>query len=230
MSDIQRSAIEMGSKLFKQLSKHSESVVDRTERWATGLTGIVAENNDPENQHRVKVIIPSIDENETYDEWVRSLNFCLGDGFGTVFIPPVGSEVVLFGTLGEKYNLFYASLYNEEMQNSSFLNKDKAGIHAPKDLYLIAQLTAKILARNIEIKAEQSVFILGENIKSEASQLNELKGNQVKVEGNQISLSGSTVTMHGDGSVTISASGQVSISGGAVIIEGRPVRKVGPPI
>jgi hypothetical protein len=217
-------------KLHREMTKRTKSVIDDTERWATGLTGIVAENNDPENQHRVKVIIPSIDENETYNEWVRQMVFCMGDGFGSVFIPPVGSEVVLFGTLGEKYNLFYASLYNEEMQISSFLNKDNAGIHAPKNLYLIAELTAKILARNIEIKAEQLVHIIGENIKSEASQLNEVKGNQVKIEGNQISVSGSTVTMHGDGSMTISASGSVSISGSSVSIEGRPVRKVGPPI
>jgi Type VI secretion system/phage-baseplate injector OB domain len=216
--------------LFKQMSKNSESVVDRTERWATGLTGIVAENNDPENQHRVKVIIPSIDENETYDEWVRQFVFCLGDGFGSVFIPPVGSEVVLFGTLGEKYNLFYASVYNEEMKISSQLSKDIAGIHAPKSLYFIAAEFLKNLAQNILIKAEQLVNIIGENIKSEASQLNELKGSQVKIDGNQISLSGSTITMNSDGSVTISANGQVSISGGSVKIENRLVKKIGPPI
>jgi hypothetical protein len=221
----------MKRQIYREITKRTESVIDNNERWMTGVTGIVAENNDPENQHRVKVIIPSIDENETYDEWVRQMVFCMGDGFGSVFIPPVGSEVVLFGTLGEKYNLFYASLYNEEMQISSVLNKDKAGIHAPKDLYLIAELTAKILARNIAIKAEQLVNIVGENIKSEASQLNEVKGNQVKIDGNQISVSGSTVTIHSDGSMTISASGSVSISAtGSVSIQGRPVRKLGPPI
>ena len=52
-----------------------------------GVTAIVAENQDPELQHRVKVVIPSIDEDMVFDEWARQMVFCLGNGFGTAFIP-----------------------------------------------------------------------------------------------------------------------------------------------
>lgn len=210
------------AKLRDQLNKRSREIVNEDGRWLMGVPAIVAENDDPERQHRVKVVIPSIDEVQVYDEWARQLVFCLGDGFGTVFIPPIGSEVVLFGQLGEKYNLFYASLYNEEMAISSQLGKTKPGIHSPADLVLIAEMTAKILAENIEINAEQLVKVLGNNVKSEASQMNEVKGSTV-------TINGATVSIAGDGSISISG-GNVSISGSAVTIEGRAVRKVGPPI
>lgn len=114
-------------------------------RWLTAEIGIVAVNEDPERQHRVKVIIPSIDEEKVFDDWARQMVFCMGNGYGSVFIPPVGSEVVLFGGLGQKYNLFYAGLYNEEMQIAAdFENSTMSGFRVPGDLKIMADLDMQL--------------------------------------------------------------------------------------
>ena len=81
------------------------------------IEGIVAENEDPEHQHRIKVIIPLLDEYRVRDEWVRQAGcYVGGPGFGSFYMPPIGSEVVLFGRLGQKYNLYYLSVYNEDFR------------------------------------------------------------------------------------------------------------------
>ena len=129
--------------------------------WLMGVTGRVAENEDPERQHRVKVLIPSIDEDVVYDEWARQMVFCLGNGYGSFFIPPVGSEVVLFGQLGQKFNLFYASVYNEEMQIAAdFEDSTVSGFRVPGDLKMIADLDAQLRAGRLAIEVDSQINIV----------------------------------------------------------------------
>lgn len=241
------------SKLYRESKKGMKQAIAEDGNWLMGVPAIVADNKDPERQHRVRVIIPSIDEDMIFDEWARQFVFCLGNGFGSAFIPPKGSEVVLFGQLGQKFNLFYASLYNEEMfVPEGFDDENTVGVHAPQNLTFIAEELAKMQAKNIELIAAQVAKILAENIEATAQQkisLNaqtieavaeqsaKLKGSSATVEasgtallkGGQVNVNGSTITMSGNGSISISG-GSISISGGSVTIEGRPVRKVGPAI
>ena len=197
------------SKLYRESTKNSKNAIAENGNWMTGVTGIVADNDDPERQHRVRVIIPSIDEDMIYDEWARQMVFCLGDGYGTAFIPPKGSEVVLFGQLGQKYNLFYASLYNEEMAVPEGFDSEKtAGIHAPKDLKLIAEEKETLKAKNIEINAAQLA----------------------EMEALQIKIGGTTLSIDGSGIVTIKGTTVAISSTAALTLEGRVVSKFGPPI
>jgi hypothetical protein len=196
------------SKLFKEIVKGGKKAVAENGGWLMAESAIVADNNDPENQHRVRLIIPSIDEDLIFDEWARQLVFCLGNGFGSAFIPPKGSEVIVFGQLGQKYNLFYASVYNEEMMMpEDFENEMSVGIHAPGNLTLIAEEVAKILAQNVELAAEESA----------------------KIEGNQIQLEGGQITVNSEGSISITG-GNVMISGDSVKIFNRMVNPTGPTI
>lgn len=233
--------------LLAKTKRSAQTAIAEDGKWLTGVPAIVADNQDPEQQHRVRVIIPSIDEDLVFDEWARQMVFCLGNGFGSAFLPPKGSEVVLFGQLGQKYNLFYASLYNEEMlMPEGYPDEMTVGIHAPGNLIFIAEQlakiqaqnieaiaeqVAKILANNVEITAQQNVEISGNNIKAEAQQLAEVKGSQVNLDANnQMTVHGSTVTVNSDGSITISASGGVQITGSSIKLFGRTVNQVGPPI
>lgn len=126
-----------------------------------GVAAIVAENEDPERQHRVKVVIPSIDEDIVYDEWARQMVFCMGQGYGSVFIPPVGSEVVLFGQLGQKFNLFYASVYNEEMEIAAdFEDSTISGFRVPGDLAMIADLDMQLRAGRLAIEVDGQINIV----------------------------------------------------------------------
>lgn len=149
------------SKAYKAFSKGAKRDINNTMPWLIAETGIVADNDDPDRQHRVKLIIPSIDENMVFDDWARQMVFCLGNGYGSVFVPPVGSEVVVFGQLGQKYNLFYAGLYNEEMQVAAdFEDSTVSGFRVPGDLKMIADLDAQIRAGRISIEADTQINIV----------------------------------------------------------------------
>ncbi len=209
---------------LKQSNRAAKKVIAADGRWLMGESAIVADNDDPERQHRVRVIIPSIDEDMIYDQWARQMVFCLGDGYGSAFIPPKNSEVALFGQLGQKYNLFYASLYNEEMlMPSGFADENNVGIKAPENLTFIAEKVAKILAENFEAIAEQSAKMKGESATVEATATALLKGATINVNGTTISINAS-------GAISIHGAVVAITSTGSVTIEGRMVNKAGPPI
>lgn len=129
--------------------------------WMFGVHAIVADNDDSEKQHRIRCLIPSIDEDFIYDEWVRPFVFNLGNGYGSFFLPPKGAEVVLFGYLGQKHNLYYASLYSEEMLvPPDFEDETTAGFRAPGDFKLITELDFQIRGGRIEIEADSVINII----------------------------------------------------------------------
>lgn len=148
-------------KLFNEIRREAKSTVESEGAWLIGETGIVAENEDPERQHRVKVLIPAIDENLVFDDWVRQMVFCMGNGYGSVFIPPIGSEVVLFGQLGQKFNLFYAGVYNEEMQIAEdFEDSTVSGMRVPGDFKIIADLDGQLRAGRWSLEADSQINIV----------------------------------------------------------------------
>lgn len=219
--------------LFGEMKRAGRAAVTESGAWLMGVPAIVADNADPERQHRVKLIIPSIDEAMVYDEWARQMVFCLGDGFGSAFIPPKGSEVVAFGQLGQKHNLFYASLYNEEMKvPPNMENEMSVGFRAPAALTVIATTLLKLLGQNILAEAEQLATFKGNNADVIAAATARIIGADVQATAsNQMSINGATVTINSDGSMTIHGGGSVAISaGGTLTLEGRPVNKSGPSI
>lgn len=213
----------MSKRLYSEANQAGANAIAEDGRWLMGVPAIVADNQDPEQQHRVRVVIPSIDEDLIFDEWARQMVFCLGNGYGSAFIPPQGSEVVLFGQLGQKFNLFYASLYNEDfLMPENFSDEMTVGIHAPGNLKFIAEQTANIIAHDYEEIIGQSAQLSAMNIESNAADSN-------KITGNSIQLEGATVTINGDGSIDING-GNVTIDGDSVKIHGRTVLQTGPPI
>ena len=148
------------SKLFKKAVIGKRETIETEERWFSAVPGIVADNEDPERQHRIRVIIPSIDESLIFDEWVRPLAFCMGNGYGAVFIPPLDTEVVLFGTFGEKYNLFYVPTYSEEMIiPPDFEDETVSGFRVPGDFKQIVELDMQLRAGRIDIEADEIIKI-----------------------------------------------------------------------
>jgi len=119
------------------MARQAEDATDL--RWVEGLEAYVGVNEDPEFQHRVKVVIPVLDEHRVFDKWVRSLGaFVLGPGYGSFFVPPIDTEVILFSRLGQKHNLFYFPVYNEDIiVPADFRDPAICGIRAPGDLRFI---------------------------------------------------------------------------------------------
>jgi hypothetical protein len=135
----------------------------------TGVEAIVAINIDPENQHRIKVVIPMIDENLIFDKWVRPMGVDVGEpGFGSFFVPALKSEVILCGRLGQKHNLFYESSYNEDFEVApDFRNEDGAsgggtvcGVRSPGDMKLIAEHDMQLRMGRAHIEADATIRLL----------------------------------------------------------------------
>jgi hypothetical protein len=103
------------------------------------VPAIVADNEDPEYQHRIKVIIPIIDEEEVQDDWVRQKGGLAGsNGYGFFFVPAKGSLVVLSGEFGQGENLYYECVYSEvSLVPGDFPDESVSGIRVPGDLKLI---------------------------------------------------------------------------------------------
>ncbi len=206
---------------YKDTNKGAKNAIAEDGRWLIAESAIVADNKDPERQHRIRVIIPSIDEDMIYDQWIRPMAFCVGDGFGSVFIPPKGAEVFITGALGQKFNLFYSQTYNEEMFIPSELSKDVFGIHVPKDLLFIADENAELRGANAKVQAAQLAEIIGGQVSIEGGQVTINADGSITISGGSIAISG--------GSIAIS-SGNVTIGGGNLKLHGRTVNPVGGPI
>jgi hypothetical protein len=85
------------------------------ENWFVAIPGIVAINEDPEHQDRIKCVIPYIDEDVIHDKWIDSLVRFVGpEGYGDSHRPALGTEVILFGRSGQPHNIFYVSRFNED--------------------------------------------------------------------------------------------------------------------
>jgi hypothetical protein len=146
------------SKFYQMLARGARKSAEQDDRWVVALPAIVADNRDPERQHRIRVVIPDIDENLMFEDWVRQLSFYVGPpGYGAFFLPAKGSEVVLFGQLGQKHNLFYISVFNEDFPiPPDFADETAAGIRVPADFKLLAEADTQINSGRILLKAEKS--------------------------------------------------------------------------
>lgn len=129
--------------------------------WFSAVPGIVAINIDPEHQHRIKVIIPAVDENMIFDKWIDRMVIWTGpQGYGDYHPPSRGSEVLLFGRMGQKHNLFYISRYNEDYLQPEELRGDEVrGFKTDGDYLSIADRDYEVRARNIILKADDSLRI-----------------------------------------------------------------------
>jgi Type VI secretion system/phage-baseplate injector OB domain len=127
--------------------------------WVSGLEAIVAVNEDPEHQHRIKVVIPEIDEHVIYDKWVRRIALFVGaQGYGDFHVPEIGSEVILFGRFAEKHNLFYAPVYNEDfIVPPDFASSAVRGFRTDGDYKQIVELDHDLRAGRMNVEVDSTI-------------------------------------------------------------------------
>lgn len=131
------------------------------DRWFSGVEGIVAVNEDPKRRGRVKVIIPLVSEEEVYDVWARRVQlFVGGPGYGDFHPPELNTEVVLWGRMGDPYNLFYAPLYNEDFPvPSEFQDTAVRGLRTDGDYLLIVDGDLFLRAGRIVMESSSTIRI-----------------------------------------------------------------------
>lgn len=81
-------------------------------RFPGVVPGIVSDNDDPEQQGRVKVKLPWLDDDYATD-WCRMVHFGAGDDRGALFIPEVDDEVLVAFEQGDPRRAYVVgALYN----------------------------------------------------------------------------------------------------------------------
>ena len=116
----------MNTDLFRQLTTRSDPV----ERFYGVVVGIVTNNQDPENMHRVKVQFPWLD-GSTESHWARVATPMAGKKRGLYFLPEVDDEVVVAFEHGSiDYPYVIGSLWNGKdtppESNSDHQNNNRA--------------------------------------------------------------------------------------------------------
>lgn len=103
-----------------------------TDRRYYGLVeALVAEVDDPEHEGRVKLRFPWFDGGVAISDWCRVAQLYAGDGYGSLFVPEKGDEVLAAFVHGDmRFPVVLGGLYN---------GKDKPPSHhaADKDQKLI---------------------------------------------------------------------------------------------
>jgi type VI secretion system (T6SS) baseplate-like injector VgrG len=99
--------------IHDELQKERREQVQREAPFMC-VPAIVAVNEDPEFLHRIKVIIPHLDQEQVYDDWVWQMGGAAGaKGYGDVALPALGQEVMLFSEWGQGERMFFLAVFNE---------------------------------------------------------------------------------------------------------------------
>lgn len=85
-----------------------------TGRWYGVYPALVSDNQDPDGQGRVRVVLPwAPDGSERYDAWARLATMMAGDDRGTWFIPEIDDEVLVsFGAGSPDHPYVVGALWN----------------------------------------------------------------------------------------------------------------------
>lgn len=78
------------AELFKSLFEFG---LEQTGMYYSVYRGIVADNDDPENLQRLKLIIPQISGNQQYEYWAFPVGVFYGKGYGIQILPKKGDVV-----------------------------------------------------------------------------------------------------------------------------------------
>lgn len=144
----------MRNRNLYSLTGGKENTGEIRDQWVGAIPGIVAVNEDPEYQDRVKAIIPMIDESRICDKWIRRLNGWVGpEGYGDHHPPALNSEIAIFGVQGEDHNLVYLPVYNEDFLVPEELRpQDVKGFKHDKDY-------KQLIGRDLETRVERDYEI-----------------------------------------------------------------------
>jgi uncharacterized protein involved in type VI secretion and phage assembly len=199
----------------------------------TMVIGIVTNNNDPEQQGRVRVKYPSLSDSEE-SAWARVVTMSAGNQRGIYMLPQPDEEVVVAFENGDPRRPFViGSLFNGKDKPGSELllndrkggfavvSKDKAMIHTTDELSFKSDK-----GMVIEVNNDQEHKVKG-NIKTQADSQVEMKaGTTYKLEaGSSMTIKGASITVEASASLTlkgatvdVQASGPLNLKGSIINI------------
>ncbi len=140
--------------MARRLSKHvtttragRAAAAAARDNWMIAAEATVTDNVDPAGLHAVKVRLDVIEESGTPDQWATALVPWVGAaGYGPSQAPEVGSEVLLFGRLGERHTLFYLSRFNEDFQTPAEFADGSRGFKNDRVTRLLGDLLVQVIS------------------------------------------------------------------------------------
>jgi uncharacterized protein involved in type VI secretion and phage assembly len=173
-----------------------------------GLYPGIAENVvDPENRGRITVLLPWI--SDTYEtRFAAVAQIYAGDGYGTVWLPEQGDQVVVAFMKGQLSRpVVLGSIYakSRKPETGRTDSADPKIFRTKGGHYLLMEDKQGKRIELVDLTGNNSVVI-----DSEANSVT------VKAEGNLTLEAGADLTINAGGSLTITASGQVSVSGATI--------------
>jgi phage protein D/phage baseplate assembly protein gpV len=205
----------------------SHSIADLVRRdngpdWASSLViGIVTNNNDPENLGRVRVKFPQL--GDTIEGWwARVATPHAGKSAGMYYLPDVDDEVVVAFEHGDtRRPIILGSLYNgrdkvptELIDPGAAPKKPLFGVKTSHEAYV--ESTQKMTLRSHE---KMTVEVLRDGQGGTGDFTLDAKGNVKETAAQKFEVEGATVSIKGQGSVTVEATGGLTLKGATVDIQ-----------
>ncbi len=191
------------------------------------VTGIVTNNQDPENLGRVKVRFPWLSENDE-SWWARVATPMAGKQIGTYFLPEVGDEVLMAFEQGDvRFPYVLGALWNDPNKppetNEDGKNNKRAIISRSG---MLIRLDDSDGSEKIEISDKDNknsiVISVAENtitISADADITITSANGKLKLSGKGIELSSQAdVKVEAQSGMDLKASGQMKIKGATVDI------------
>lgn len=183
------------------------------------VIGIVTNNHDPDNMHRVKVRFPWLSQNDE-SNWARVASPMAGNGRGAYFLPEVDDEVLLafeHGSMEHPYVV--GSLWNGKDQahenNSDGANNNRSIMSRSGHVIRLCDSSGDERIEIIDKTGNNKIVISasGNRILMEAAGDIEITSRSGK-----ITLSAVGIEMKSQTNVDISANTQINIKGAMVNI------------
>ena len=174
---------------------------------------VIQIDNDPENQNRIKVQIPAL--NDVGDGiWAKLTHFYTGENNGIFFIPETGTQVVISFIANDSRNpVILGCLYtnskkpyesiNENNNLKCFMTKSNLKIEFKEDEKEIS----------ISTPSGNKIFL---NEKNKEISIQDQNNNSIKTSSSGIDIqSGKNINISSGGTIKISAKGKFNISSNA---------------
>lgn len=183
------------------------------------VVGIVTNNRDPDNMHRVKVRFPWLSQNDE-SNWARVTSLMAGNGRGAYFLPEVDDEVLLafeHGSIEHPYVV--GSLWNGKDQahenNSDGANDNRSIMSRSGHVVRLCDRSGDERIEIIDKTGNNKIVISASGNKI----LMEAAGDiEITSRSGKITLSAVGIEMKSQTNVDISANAQINIKGAMVNI------------
>lgn len=189
------------------------------QRFYGVFEGLVVENEDPEGEGRVKLKFPWYSENEV-TEWCRVAQLYAGPGYGSLFVPEVGDEVLVSFVHGDmRLPVVLGGLYNgaDKPPTSRTSSVDQKIIRTKAGHEILLDDSAGSESVKVETQGGHVLTLddAGSKVTIETN-----GGNTVVMDdsGGSISVSAlSRITLEAP-QIEITGSGSVTVSGGQIAL------------